>query len=245
MAADDRAKTIFQLLTSDNCRVVHEPPPDKKNTKGRGWYGPTQLKEWEEFNFSTLESIYDGKLMEEARKSRNTLPHYPTLSLTDDRVTDERTTVSVLTKWNHTIVNAALEAVQDPLHPSLWVHWKGISNWHDFASSLDKGQKTREGVPDGGAIAACESGPASVDTAKERLPKEYKPALKWHSRSLHRLVNEDGRWIGINNIHNDAMPLRQAFTYCVEKGCRYGCIVSTQEAFIFRIRPIKKIRGKM
>ncbi|KAJ4156018.1 hypothetical protein LMH87_001232 [Akanthomyces muscarius] len=37
---------------------------------------------------------------------------------------------------------------------------------------------------------------------------------------------------------NCAFPFRQAYTYCVEFNCRYGCILTTEEAFVFRIRPV-------
>ena len=37
------------------------------------------------------------------------------------------------------------------------------------------------------------------------------------------------------------MPIRQVYTYCTEHGCRYGCILTTEEAFVFRIRPREEV----
>ncbi|KAI0812083.1 hypothetical protein GGR55DRAFT_703962 [Xylaria sp. FL0064] len=75
----------------------------------------------------------------------------------------------------------------------------------------------------------------------ERLLKDYKPALKWDSRVLRRggeFINDEGEWAAPGKSkQNKVLPIRQIYTYCVEWGCRYGCIISTQEAFIFRIKP--------
>lgn len=97
--------------------------------------------------------------------------------------------------------------------------------------------------PDAGATAPCnthgDSCPASV---VERLPKDYKSSTKWRSwDALKDLLREDksGRWKGGQTNQPLAWPLRQAYTYCVEFGCRYGCILTTEEAFVFRIRPGK------
>ncbi|KAK8061304.1 hypothetical protein PG994_007670 [Apiospora phragmitis] len=185
--------------------------------------------------------------MAEARKPRTTLPHYPTISSSDKRVSDEPTTVSILSKWNHTIVNAALEAVQSTLHTSVWTQWKGLSNWQE-PQPRDNKPRARKGVPDGGAIAACESNADNPDLgrrAKERLPKDYKPAAKWHSGLLWQkeLIDQDGKWKSGTEFNNHAMPIKQAFTYCLEKGCRYGCIISTQEAFIFHESTEEELRG--
>ncbi len=54
----------------------------------------------------------------------------------------------------------------------------------------------------------------------ERLPKDYKPTLKWDSWVLRRggeFVNDEGKWAAKGKSkHNKVLLIRQVYTYCVE-----------------------------
>lgn len=232
-----RARSILEFLTAENCSVDPQEPKSKSNSRHPHWHSPKQIGIWREFNFKTLERIYNGKLMEELRHEGRKLPEYPTLSPESRVDRDEPHTILILNKWSHTIVDASLCAVRDTLHPSLWLPNVGDTNW---TKPWPQDSKKRW-QPDAGAQVAC-----SKDR-RERLPKDYKVAMKWKSGMLYRksrpLINSSGLWLSGSNNTNEAMPIRQAFTYCVNKGCRYGCIISTEEAFIFRIKPRTRPTG--
>lgn len=94
--------------------------------------------------------------------------------------------------------------------------------------------------PDAGATAACPThGDSCAASWIERLPKDYKTSTKWRSwEALRKLLKDKkGNLIERETAKNPAFPFRQAYTYCVEFNCRYGCILTTEEAFVFRIRP--------
>lgn len=94
--------------------------------------------------------------------------------------------------------------------------------------------------PDAGATAACHThGSSCAASWIERLPKDYKTATKWRSwEALQKLLKDNnGNLIDREMVKDQAFPFRQAYTYCVEFNCRYGCILTTEEAFVFRIRP--------
>jgi len=231
------AKSILEFLTTENCRVENQKP-HSVNLTGRYSYQPQELKEWDEFSIQTMEEIYDGKLMEEARKKDCDDLFFPVLDPLDCTVNEETGTVNVLTKWTHTIVTRALRAVEKTLHPSIWVAKTGSINSIERNTTAKKKNKqasipvTRL-KPDAGAVAACKNSPPV-----ERLPKEYKTASKWNSaQCIAQNLNENGEWMQSAARNNYVMPIRQIYTYCITLGCRYGCIISTTEAFIFRIGP--------
>lgn len=215
--------TIFELLTAEN-PVVHEDSGGRGNTKSRfNYYTPKQVVPWDEFNFETFKEMYKGEVEKQARQEGRLLHPYPFIADIDRTVRDEPTTTSLLTKWSQTLVNQALYAVCETLHPCIWKQGK----------TKLKGCKL---TPDAGAVSPCKE---CREVSVERLPKDYKTATKWKSQNLinEEFLNKNGEWRGSQFNKDEAMPLRQVYTYCVRYLCRYGCIVTSHEAFIFRIKP--------
>ncbi|KAF2971390.1 hypothetical protein GQX73_g2189 [Xylaria multiplex] len=104
---------------------------------------------------------------------------------------------------------------------------------------IKKQRSKRSRQPDGGSVSVHE---ILLKKSGERFPKEYKSACNWNSKSLRdgKYTNkETGEWLeGVELAsNNNIAPIRQAYTYCVDYECRYGCILTTSEAFIFRIKP--------
>lgn len=259
-----RAKSIIELLTERNPhlrkprqteseRVGSQKSSSKKsastqNTYHRDYHVPKEFKTWDDFNPDNLDVIYGRRLRKAYYEERNDLPDYPYLSKYDCIIRDEKTVVNVLTKWNHTIVIAALDATDHDLQPSFWIHQSGKNNW-DEQECLDRlkkksnGRKLDRWRPDAGAISAQEMEAA---LPLERLPKDYKMASGWKSRWISELfTDESGKLIPLWDASNEARPIKQIYTYCVDLGCRYGCIMTTEEAFIFRIKPRQKPPGKL
>lgn len=267
MESRAQATSILEFLTAENPRVGRSKPASKTLTSSPLYYFPKQLKAWDEFNFETLQQIFGGDLIREARRKDRTL-FYPTIiPEADCKVTDERTTTRLLVKWNESIVVSALQAVDKKFNATVWnssvrVHEKtDVGSKHKRKGSrvqpsrtpayrVKKQRKHLRLRPDSGAIAASPSfeldDSATLPAPQERFPKEYKTASKWQSDVLLRgeMTNSEGEWVDGYEGSNYAMPIRQAFTYCVTYKCRYGCILTCGEAFIFRIRPRGQPDGK-
>ncbi|KAF3017169.1 hypothetical protein E8E14_011761 [Neopestalotiopsis sp. 37M] len=111
-------RSILEYLTERNPDIDNRQPANKRNTTRADYFIPKQLIEWTEFRFETLQMVYGGQLMKSAREKGVTLPDYPFLVPDVDCVVNcEPATVHILTKWNHGIVTAALNAVRDTFHP--------------------------------------------------------------------------------------------------------------------------------
>jgi hypothetical protein len=268
------APTILEFLTHPNPSVEHRKPKSKTNTKSIDYYFPRQLVRWDEFDVGLLQTIYSGSLLEAARQTGRTLPHYPTTSpLTDLVIYGEKNVEKLINKWNETIVTAALEPIQNDFGPAMWTPGEGPdeNEWFDkpprrrgSRKQPPRSSSSRAGCspttrrkqslsrlrPDSGSSAVRYMPDPSLQAAdsresadrRERFPKEYKVATKWTSREVLEggLLNEKGEWEDGQFNDNLAMPINQAFTYCVANRARYGCILTCEEAFIFRIKP----RGK-
>jgi hypothetical protein len=247
MDGDAKAESIFDFLTARNPDIHYQIPQSKSLTNVRDSLYPRQLKTWDEFSFSTLKTMYGRRLINEARKVRSSLAYPSVLAKIDDVVHDEPTTTHVLTIWNHRIVATSLQAVQDTLHPSIWVQsGRKSQNEADAvlinaSTHIKNTAKSTRLKPDAGAVSLCQNCCSEV----ERLPKDYKTASKWQSSAIFNgwMTGTTGKWTPGQAKTNHAKPIRQVYTYCVKFGCRYGCIITTQEAFIFRIKPRTEIPG--
>lgn len=188
-------------------------------------------------------------------------------------VADESATTRLLDRWNEVIVRTALLSVRHTLHPSIWVSGvrrqekqEGGERQLEIALSrrakrkqpprkkphrVNKSKKTSLSRlrPDSGAIShdapLYPEGSPDHPLSRERFPKEYKTASKWKSECIEAgdLFDSNGEWRDGALNKNNAMPIKQAYTYCVTYGCRYGCILTCGEAFIFRVRPRAQLPG--
>ena len=202
--------------------------------------------------------MYSGSLIREACQKGCSLPDYPYINSDIDCVVDdEPTTIHVLTKWNHTIVTASLDRVKK-FHPCNWVP-KARKTKGEGSSSVDNDKNRRHPprcksnniryeetksstgpTPDaGGSSLSRANNSLDASLPVEQLPKEYKTVSKWNSSVISegKLVDETGKTRKGKGRSNNLDPIRQIYTYCVNNGCRYGCILTTGEAFIFRIKP--------
>ncbi|KFA55662.1 hypothetical protein S40293_10917 [Stachybotrys chartarum IBT 40293] len=263
--ASPSSTTIFNFLTRKN-PVVEAAEDEKGNSKSPYWYTPRKLQRWEEFNFDLLKEIYEEKLWAEANLTGRPFGNQY-ISKYDLENNHENSTEFLITKWNMPMVMAALEAVADTLHPCIWVALvkpdteipsnqqpsskgsgskrKSTTKQKNKNKNKNKNKKERSFLPDASAISLC--GPCKLhDTqscykTSERLPKEYKPSFKWSSAQIDRLVNAKGFWVENKENRDAGMPIKQAYTYSVSNGCRYGFILTTKEVFIFRVRPLNEL----
>ncbi|KAI1176027.1 hypothetical protein F4777DRAFT_291699 [Nemania sp. FL0916] len=253
MAEDRRPESILDMLTMENPSVGYGKMKSRTLTQSPFWWTPQQLRPWTEFSYETLGTVFDGRLLEFAQEKRRQLPCHPHPHPRYCKVAKEAVTRDLIMKWNHTIVSTALELTDPEFSPTFWVGDVSDSetdkddqgnNQDDDRPPKKKLQKTMAKkkkekkwlFPDGGAEVEKGGG----TSRGERLPKDYKAALKWHSQMVFEddLLDEDGMWKkSSSKLRMAARPIRQVYTYCVNTQCRYGCILTTEEIFIVRIGP--------
>ncbi|KAF4339926.1 hypothetical protein FBEOM_6150 [Fusarium beomiforme] len=265
MAPSSPATSILELLTHPNPSLSHRIPKSKTNTRGALWYWPRQIKKLEEFeDVNILKTIFGGLLLQEARRRDRIFDPYPRLHpQVDCIISSEDDTKELINKWNKSIVTAALDPIQDIFHPVIWSKGDPPSvkealpsppqdhekqRHQPYRQSSSKARRPRiqslsRLQPDSGSIASTplssKAGGAVISNRQERFPKEYKPSTKWKSERIFQggLLDDSGSFMRGKTSDNYAWPIRQAYTYCIQNMCRYGCILTCEEAFIFRIMP--------
>ncbi|KAI8663384.1 hypothetical protein NCS57_00939200 [Fusarium keratoplasticum] len=264
MTGTEPATSILEFLTHPNPIVSHRPPKRKTNSRNQKWHAPKQIKKWDEFHdFNVFKESFGGRLLEEARREGRDLPAYPDIDDETDCVErNEDDTRELYAVWTKRIVTAALRPIRQEFHSAVWS--KGDAPQDDEPSEPPpRPEKQRQlprrecsveartprmqslkGLrPDSGTTlrnTSPRTGDPDPDTHRpERFPKEYKPAEKWKSKWMAEvpLINESGEWERGRSGHDLAWPIKQAYTYCIQNMCRYGCILTCHEAFIFRVRP--------
>jgi hypothetical protein len=271
MTGTEPATSILEFLTHPNPIVSHRPPKRKTNSRNQKWHAPKQIKKWDEFHdFNVFKASFGGRLLEEARREGRDLPAYPDIDDETDCVErNEDDTRELYAVWTKRIVTAALRPIRQEFHSAVWS--KGDAPQDDELSEppprpekqrqlprrecsieakTPRMQSLRGLRPDSGTTLRNTS-PRTDDPDRdthrpERFPKEYKPAEKWKSKWIAEvpLINESGEWERGRSGHDLAWPIKQAYTYCIQNMCRYGCILTCHEAFIFRVRPRSIKSGK-
>ncbi|KAH8894436.1 hypothetical protein GQ53DRAFT_820832 [Thozetella sp. PMI_491] len=253
--AASKAQSIFEYLTTKNPEILSKVNGDKPktNSKSPDWWCPRRVKEWEEFNFETLKSVFDKEAFRQCFLSRDLdYPAPALLSIELDEV-GEDTTRHILTRWTMPMVNSALDSVKASLNPVLWVPASlAARDWVKEKPPLTAKSRKRS-YPDGAGIP-----PAPPDNEKHsdvdsttsdpsvaqklpqsKLPSEVKPGRNWDSSDLPSYHDKEGNWIeGMSRYGVYTRPIRQIFSYCILINARYGFIITTKEVFIIRVRPI-------
>ncbi|KAI9150360.1 hypothetical protein HJFPF1_10126 [Paramyrothecium foliicola] len=245
MDYNHQAESVFQLLTHKNPEIKCLPMA-QSCTRNSKYHYPQQIKKWIGFDFSMLERYKRGALLCAARRKQDTpLPPYPPMcSRIDCVIHDEKDTIRVFTKWNEDVrgEKPKARARGSPKRPKKSrAQPKRQCSTKPIAQSSKTGKETHF-RPDSGAVSQNSFLPktdAHYEPPLERFPKEYKVEGNWSSKELFDAdcVDENGMRIQASYTKDIAMPLRQAYTYCVVNFCRYGCILTTKELFVFRVTP--------
>jgi hypothetical protein len=244
-------ESIFDYLTIQNPDIAGLSA-GRGNTSNQAFWRPKKLQEWTDFNMKVIRELFGGELMREASKTRPAF-HVPRINEIQREVHDEATTWHLLEHWTVFTTMEALEAVRHTLHPATWK----VSERKRAKPKGDKKRRSRVDTDhktkrtdyaklrvDVSTVPLCNVCRFSDrhQGAEQRMPKEIKVYPKFlASRTLENL--QDGFWDDENRNTDDEMPIRQAYTYCVTSGCRYGCILTAHEAFIFRISPLNPSHG--
>lgn len=246
--------SIFEYLTVKNPEVTGQYQYNKRQSEQNWWAIPRYIEPWEDFNFDTMEKIFGGKLMEECRQDRGFYITNPVLvPKAEDNDSGEPAATAILNSWTRHSVNTALAAVKDTLNPVFWAQqsdaapvdtdaWQTKEIHEDERNRASGSNSTQTGAkrsvarqrsvrPDAAGIDFSTGKPIS------KLPKEIKSGSTWDSTSVIKDRRGDTRgWINTNT----AAPLRQIYQQCIQTRSRYGCIITTREVLMVRVRPYKK-----
>lgn len=181
-----------------------------------------------EFEYDTLKSIYRGAL-HEVLECHFTLDKFTVPELPFCQIHDEDSLVSLIVKWNQSVVSNALSAAQSHLdgrlpHKVIYMSKGGQAQYPGNHSGL---RPDWAGVKP--SIAAINT---SSTKAQNVLPGETKLSRKWSSTKI-----EPERVEGIMEKQEWFLPLSQIFSYCVRANARYGYIITDKELVVIRVRP--------
>jgi hypothetical protein len=233
-------KSIFEFLTIEN-PVAISPEKVKPPSGPPHDFVPAQLLPWEEFNMKTFRALYGERLIQEAQSNNRDL-RKPRLEEDEQKVEDEATTKSLIDQWILPMTREALLDVRNELHPAMWT--SKTSRRKDAKGKPLREKILRQDIATKSLCKVCrEQDLESYWKTVERFPKEVKPYPLFNSNRVLSALTIEGYWDQARKTKGDELAIRQAYTYCIRYGCRYGCILSAHEAFIFRIKPLRQPIG--
>lgn len=263
LVTSDDSTTILGLLTERNRAIRPLPAPRSDNTKSMAWKNghPTLLRPWDDFSISTFKTIYATQLFKACITDVPAGPGVILLDQESSTVGKEDEHRAVYHEWNWKRVDWALnhDLIKTRFSPAFRrghglpvAHQSAWANTppHDVARTSERStprpvtyySEARQKVilrPDDGA------GRLVDENKLELVTMDYKVARKWSStRMLAECVDSEGR-LKSNDLGKTLVrPIKQLFAYCVAHGCRYGCLLTTEEAFLVRVGPIADSTGR-
>lgn len=260
----DSSTTLLAFLTEENPPVQPLPTSSKDNSKSAAWHiqYPTLLKPWDDFTLSTFKTIYTGQLYEACIKTISPKPGVIMLDEVRPTASAEDAHRAVFRKCNWNRVNWALNhpLIKPRFNPALW-RGKGLpvshqTDWGNTppyeavrtserntsrpsTSYSEVGRKKVMLYPDDGAGRTFE------ETEFELVTMDYKVANKWNSEEMLDKCFDKGRLKSSRMLGTTLVrPIKQLFAYCISHGCRYGCLLTTQEAFLVRVGLVAETSGR-
>ena len=225
---------LGDYLRSENPTLICGACRPGSNTTSRfaEYLVPGYLKDWTDFQYKSLSSIYGG-VLNEVLESEFVCQDFSAIPQKPFReIHDEQSLESLLTKWNHSVVSEALSKAQECLytnHSNMTIYMARGGQSHIPQSGKGKC------FPDWAGIQPAVS-QADVQATKissvNILPGDTKVSKKWFSNDI---VN--GPLDTDYTSDNWQRPLKQVYTYCVRANARYGYIITDKELVVIRIGP--------
>ncbi len=229
----DAKKSVLDYLRLDNPVVsaVHYHKDDypqesrvkSANTSNIRYLRPKYIKQWDDFDFRSLEAIYGGQLREAlARESIDFTDHSAIPRLPFREIHDGNSLEALLIKWNQSVVSDALKMTQSRM---------GAGQSHDQIYMVRGGQANRllQFAPDWAGVPRSDSSPCRPHSI---LPGDTKVGWKWSSHKIQTGDTED-IWLEDDWLE----PIKQIYTYCHALEARYGYIITEKELVVVRVRP--------
>jgi hypothetical protein len=224
--------------------------PNTKSGK-TAWDLPRQIQDWADFEYQSLDSIYNGALRNVLRRQFN-LHQQVQPDRTSRDIHSEANMSDIVVLWNKTIVSNGLKVAQKQIgtdlpHEKIYMcqgkQAQPPSKVPEMLGPESKGKKKNQKHrnPDWAGRKPSTVNPneprrkAKKPTkAKNLLPGDTKVSPKWKSANLtkgdvNKAVVKDKSWF---------QPVAQIYTYCVRSNARYGYIITDKELVVVRIRSL-------
>lgn len=242
--------SLFHYLTTKNPALdISNCDMNGTNTRSGAipWDLPRRIQDWADFEYQSLESIYNGALWNVLRCELS-LRQQVHIDGNSRKIHREGNMRSIVTLWNKTIVSSALKAAQKKLGSEL-PHEKIDMSEGDQAQAPEKvpkirvpeGKRQKKREPDWAGMKLSTIKPhmrkrkaKESDKAKNLLPGDTKISPKWKSAQLATIRDVNKAEMIRKNWFQ---PIGQIYTYCVRSNARYGYIITDDELVVFRIRP--------
>ncbi|KAL8715673.1 MAG: hypothetical protein Q9225_006326 [Loekoesia sp. 1 TL-2023] len=199
---------------------------------------PGHIKEWTDFKLSSLDAACGGLLKKTLECEFPLVNHPDVPEFPDCQIHDENCLTILLSKWNQSVVNRALEAV----------HKYAAERFSDRAVYMCPGghgggrqEKQKKGeiklYPDWAGVFQSNNEqyvPRQNVKRKTVLPGETKLSSKWTVSMFQRKT----AIFGAKATQNHCLPIAQIYTYCRNSNARYGYLITDQELVAVRIDEI-------
>jgi len=245
--------SLLHYLSAKNPTLDIKSCNSGPNTKSgkTAWDLPRRIQDWADFEYQSLDSIYNGALRNVLRRQFS-INHQDHPDETSRDIHSEADMTNIVVLWNKTRVSNGLKVAQKQIgtdlpHEKIYMcQGKQAQPPSKVPEMLDpeskgkkKNQKHRN--PDWAGKKPSTVNPneprrkAKKPTkAKNLLPGDTKVSRKWKSANLtkgdvNKAVVKDKSWF---------QPVGQIYTYCVRSNARYGYIITDKELVVVRIRSL-------
>lgn len=241
---------LLHYLSMENPVLDIGPCHSGSNTRSgkTSWDLPRRIQDWADFEYQSLDSIYNGALRDVLRSQSNL--HRPDHVDRDSRrIYSEEDMTHVVVLWNKKIVSKGLKIARNKIgnylpHGKIYMcqgkHAQAPSNVPRLVDPESRGKKKNQKPrsPDWAGSKCSTVNPNDPKVkAKNLLPGDTKVSKKWKSATIvtgdvKKADVEDKNWL---------QPVGQIYTYCVRSNARYGYLITDKELVVFRIRSVPQI----
>ncbi|KAJ2986163.1 hypothetical protein NUW58_g5158 [Xylaria curta] len=236
--------TLYEYLTQPNPAIqLRISAKSRTYTKNIKYPRPKHIQRWTEFNATTIETLFKGRLRRtlDTKVNLHDYSHIPALSC---RVHDEISLKALIAQSNQPILQESLTHTSQDLllqkvsmvrgsQAQLYHTWRRRVKQDPKLRSRETGRLISEWYPDWAGLV-------DVHGDNSILPGDAKVSRNWRSDHIKDLVGDKGqRILETGRLPNVLWPIRQLLHYCVESHMRYGYIITDEELVVMRVRPME------
>ena len=221
--------TLDEYLRRPNPAVTRDNSWTGTNTTSGPSMKPSEIVEWKDFNYSTLQAIYGETLKLEIHSQD--LPDFSLhLPFHLSEIQDEDSLEALLIRWNNAVVSYALSVAQrsnGAIRVDAAGHRAGEIFMARGGHAFIPGTNTKKGLrPDWAGIIPSDGYQHRTEESRKSfmnaLPGDSKLSTKWSSS-------------GDPNSLEFKKPFHQIFKYCDLAEVRYGYLLTPEELVVVRV----------